>query len=905
MPSTPPARLRQSLSLIALFTPLVWAFARGPQRGVGSPSAGASAALAPVRLSTLGLAPGQARVGAELRFGVRVEGGAGPCSLTLMNPQPGMVFEPVHQRQPPFTCSLRWLVPEQVGERVELLFRAGATVTPGGPSPGSPGATLRVPILVSRDSGALVRVGDVSGDGVLDVVAVARQADRGGLPNTGVAFVWLGSSTPSGTPSATLELPNAVAGDRLGDAADPGLQLVDISGDGVLDILIAAEGADWNNVVDAGGLFAFFGGANLQGTRAPDVSFHQPSPQQGDRFGSMPLLLDDLTGDGIPELVAGSSWADLGGHVDVGGFWVWKTGSELLGNPEPSPLRELSIQGALAGDRLGFASGRGLQSIDLNGDAISDLVIGAQLADRGGLANLGALYVWQGGDQFEFGGAPEASLDTTSSSSPAAGDQLGLVSGQGIQFADLTGDGRLDIVVGASRADHEFVVDSGCVYVFEGSADLVDMGGPPRMELGVSTAQPGDALGEGTGQTIQFAQLTGDALLDVLVSAELADGGEGRVYVFEGSASQTGTVEPVGELFAGSGIERLGQVSGQGVFAVDLTADGLLDVVVGAQLADIDPWLDMGRISVWDGQSGFTSGLRLPDWSLDAPDMGTNGGDRMGAISGPGMQFFDVSGDGWLDLVTGASSADVFGSAQVGAVYVWEGGPNLTSFPTATLLAPSAQAGDQLARGAGQGIRVHDLDQDGVLDLVVSAEFADDGTNTDVGAFYVWRGGPSLGSSGPLYTLRGSDAVAGDRLGGVAGAAILLADLTGDSIDDILIGSQRADVFGVANAGAYYVWDGAQLAPGAPLPSSVLTTSGLNAGDQLGLASVGMQVFDMTDDGVFDLLLPAAFADQPGALNTGALYFWSGANQIGLDPHPLADVTWTDASAVAGDQLGG
>ena len=204
-----------------------------------------------------------------------------------------MVFEPVHQMTPPFTCPVRWLIPEGAGERVDLVFRlepsapvGAAPVFDGGP------AILTVPIQMKRDSGPMVRVGDVTGDGVLDVVAVARQADRNGIVNTGVGYIWIGSSTPSGAPDVILELQNPTAGDRLGLAADPGLQLLDLTDDGILDVVLAAEQADVDGVTNAGAVFVFLGHPQLMGTARLRSKLEQVSVAHP--------FEDAPTGDGQP-----------------------------------------------------------------------------------------------------------------------------------------------------------------------------------------------------------------------------------------------------------------------------------------------------------------------------------------------------------------------------------------------------------------------------------------------------------------------------------------------------------------------------------------------------------------------------------------------------------------------------
>ncbi|MFT4542456.1 MAG: hypothetical protein ACI841_002635 [Planctomycetota bacterium] len=898
--------LRIALPFLVLVTPIVWVSAARTQKIASGAQSSSVRRTEHVTVDLLGASLAEVPIGMTVEFDVRVSGTGGPQDLTLANPQAGLIFEPARGQLMPFTQSVRWTIPEHAGERVDLYFRSSPSSVSGpAPSNPAPGASLTVPIKIKHDAGPMVRVGDVTGDGIPDVVAVARDADRGNISNTGVAFIWIGTSSPTGIPDVTLELSNPMAGDRLGNAASPALQLVDLDRDGILDIVIATQDVDFNFTTNSGAVFAYFGGPGISGTYQPDVVFHQPVPETNDQFGSMPVLFEDLTGDGVPELVAGSTWADIAGVVDAGGYWVWELGPSLRNNNEPSPMVELTIPNPTAGDRLGLAAGHGVQLIDLTGDTIADVVIGAYQADRSGLANLGAIFLWQGGAQFRFLPGPSASLDTIASNTPAAGDQVGNVSGQGIQFVDMTADGRLDVVAGARYADANFTVDTGAVFIWEVSDDLQNMSTSPRMELIIAGAAPGNALGAGNGQTIQFADVTDNGYLDVIVTAELADSNSGRVYIFEGAPFNSGPVDPSAELYGDLDSEQLGKISGQGVFAVDITGDGLLDIVAASQIADVNQLPDMGRIYVWDGALGFNSGQRAADWTLDAPNYGTDGGDRMGDITGPGIQFFEVTGDNTIDLITGASHADVLGATMAGAIYIWRGGALQDLYPSYILTNNLAEHGDQLGRATGQGVRLHDVTGDGIVDLFVGAEFSDHNGVADVGGVHVWETGSALDSPGPLYTFRIANPSAGDRLGAVTGASIQFADLTGDTIDDVIIGSQHADPFGVTNSGAYFVWDGLSLTQGEPPQSSLLTTWGLGVGDQLGRSTVGMLIFDFTDDGVLDLLLSAPQADENSVLNSGALYMWFGGNQIGVDLNPLADVAFTNPSAQLADRLGG
>ncbi len=892
--------------LVACLAPLAIPFAHSRQ---GTPTSGATGidshrvrAELTVSLDRL------AAIGSVCHLELHVKGGDTPVELHLLNPPAGLVLEPGPPFVPPFTRRVRWLVPEGTGERVDLHFQL--LPTSSSPAGATTPATLVVPVPVLGDSGALVRHGDVSGDGLDDLIAVARLADRQGEVNAGAAFVWLAGSDPLGAPDCVLELAALNAGDQLGEAAAPALQLVDLDRDGILDVLLAAELADVGGATNAGAIFGWLGSPSLQGTRPADVTFRRPNPEADDQLGSLPVLVEDLTGDGVPELIAGSTWADVDTVVNAGGWWVWSLGPSLLTTPEPAPLARLSVPGAAPGDRLGLATGAGVQVID--GDGLQDVVVGASLADRAGLNDAGAIYLWKGSAQLGGHPAPTVELDLTATSNMAAGDQLGEASGQGIQFADVTGDGRLDVVAGARFADVYFHADSGGIFIWKGEQDLAWMSAAPRAEFIVVSGQPGDQLAGGNGLAVQFADLTGDGVLDVLAAAENADQGSGELYLFEGGPYLSGPADPTCFLRGDDQGERLGQVSGQGVLIVDVNVDGRLDVLAGASLADVGSRVDAGKVFGWDGATSFDQGVPPVSWVLEAPDLGgpqPSDGDRLGDVTGPGLQLFDVTGDSWLDLIAGAAEAEVNGFEGVGAVHVWEGGPGFDGGYARSLVASDHGPGDRLGRGTGQGVRVLDLTGDGTLDLVAGGAFVDHLTVPDAGAFIVWRGGSDLGAAPEALILRAANPSAGDRLGEASAPSVVLADVTGDMVDDLIVSARSADPTGVPNSGAVYVWEGSSLLSGPgtsePPPASVLTSGGVGPGDQLGYASTGMLVFDQNGDTLLDLVVPAPFADHGGVVNSGALYLWRGGGAIGVEPAPMPDGSGFDPTATAGDLLGG
>jgi hypothetical protein len=275
---------------------------------------------------------------------------------------------------------------------------------------------------------------------------------------------------------------------------------------------------------------------------------------------------------------------------------------------------------------------------------------------------------------------------------------------------------------------------------------------------------------------------------------------------------------------------------GQGILFTDVTGDGTLDIVAGAICADIGAASEAGAIYVWAGDSGFT-GSQTETATLTVPGAATM--DRMCYIwYGQGLLCTDVTGDGIIDIVAGAFSAEAGAVSDTGAIYVWAGGSGLTGSlaPTATLTITSAAAFDRLGTiGSAQGILCEDVTGDGIIDIVAGASYSDTAGVADTGAIYVWAGGSGLaGAPTPRITLTVTGAAVNDQLGAGVGQGIRCVDVTGDGFLDILAGACYADTGGVTDAGAIYLWTGVPGLTGNQPPSATMIVPNAVTGDKLG-----------------------------------------------------------------------
>ena len=822
-------------------------------------------------------------------------------TMSLLNPPPGCVFLQTTQNQPTVTGNVRWFVPPNLGGVRRLTFRAA--------NDGDPADTLFLSVDVRIDGASpnvLLQTGDVTGDGIPDTIGVARLADVGGVVDTGAVYVWNGTTTPTGIPDATLVVPGAVASDTLGNANGQGIQLADVTGDGVLDVVVPATLATTNGFAQTGAIYVWQGGATLTGTPAPFATLAVFGAHAGDQLGfsaGQGVQIADVTGDGFLDIVAGAELADVGAAVDAGAIYIWKGGPSFGGIA--APIATLTIPATVNGDRLGSTLDQGIQLADVTGDGLLDVVAASDVADFNSVVDAGAVYVWKGGATLTGAPTPIAVLAIPGATT---GDRLTHSSGRGLLLADVTGDDALDLIAGAQLADIAGVVDAGAVFVWQGGTVL---GGFqfPLATLQITGAVAGDQLSFASGDGITLADVTSNGILDLVVGSQLADIGgvvdTGAVYLWNGGPTLAATPVPLATMTVTGAVagDQLGSAAGPGVELADVSGDGAVDVVTVAQFADVGGVVDAGALYVWKGGATLIGG-QPPLATLTVPGAVAN--DHLGFADTQALQIADVTGDGLFDLVVSAQDADVGGVVDTGALYVWRGGATLTGSiaPHAKLTVPGAVANDHLCKASGQGVELVDVTFDQVLDVIAGASQADVGAVVDTGAVYLWKGGASLsGSPALLATLAVPGAAASDQLGLSGGSSIQVVEVTGDGAPDVVVSASQATVGGVVGTGALYVWDGSAALTGTPAPLATLTVPGATTLDHLGDSSgQGITLADVTGDGVADVLGIAFSADVGGVVDTGAIYLWEGGATLTGSPALLA--TFAVPGAVTGDQLG-
>jgi hypothetical protein len=241
----------------------------------------------------------------------------------------------------------------------------------------------------------------------------------------------------------------------------------------------------------------------------------------------------------------------------------------------------------------------------------------------------------------------------------------------------------------------------------------------------------------------------------------------------------------------------------------------------------------------------------------------------------------DVNGDGYSDVILGASLYDG-GQADEGAAFVYHGsGSGISTTPAAQLESNQATASfGYTVSSAG------DVNGDGYSDVIVGAYQFDNG-QTDEGVAFVYHGSVSGVSTTPMAQMESNQA--GANMGWSVSSA---GDVNGDGFSDVIAGAYQFDN-GQTNEGAAFVYHGSA--------TGISTTSAAQVESNQTAAGMGRSVSsagDVNGDGYSDVIVGVLLFDN-GQTDEGAAFVYHGS-ATGISTLPAVQLESNQADALMG-----
>jgi len=392
----------------------------------------------------------------------------------------------------------------------------------------------------------------------------------------------------------------------------------DLNGDGRADLLIGSPGHDSAYVAVHVFLDPVYGSMTVDDADAQLV--------ETNNYTGSALAVGDFDGSGLEGILVGDMGDNTGGS-SAGAAW-------LVLPPISGTMDIAAADAMIVGSNRGDYAGSGVTAGDVDGDGLSDLVVGAYTNDDGG-TNAGAVAVFHSP---VFGIQDHASGDAW-----LLGERGGYV-GEELASADFDGDGFADVLAGSQFLDVDDAQHAGVAYLMRGP-----LSGTLKLE-DADLRLTGDADSDYLGCSVAAGDLDGDGLEDAAVGVNgYSSRGEGAVAIVSGRPGAGWDPDEADAILVGDESSMLaydlaiGDVDGDGVG--DLLAEAYCGYGGHMYWYDYRIYLVLGPISgimgISDASAELYDSTRNAGASVATGDLNADGASEVVASWWTGSETYD------------------------------------------------------------------------------------------------------------------------------------------------------------------------------------------------------------------------------------------------------------------------